>query len=194
MTLGQSRVAVFAKVPRLGHVKTRLGESIGTEAALECYTEMLESAIRATSGYPMELWFDEEPNADWASRGIALRRQSGNDLGERMLNALSDGVELIVGSDIPELNAEYVNRACGLLLESDVVIGPTEDGGYCLIGMRQPHPWLFQDIEWSTPRVFERTLSIAGQLRLSVSLLDTLWDVDDLDDYRRWMSMKSIRR
>ena len=88
----------------------------------------------------------------------------------------------VIGTDAPGVDAALVRSAFAALESADCVIGPAEDGGYYLIGLRQNHPTLFQDIEWSTPRVFEQTLAHASSAGLSIETLETLVDVDVLED------------
>jgi glycosyltransferase A (GT-A) superfamily protein (DUF2064 family) len=92
---------------------------------------------------------------------------------------------LAVGTDTPELTPDGVREAFERLESSDLVLGPARDGGYYLIGLRAPAPLLFRNIPWSTPRVLDRTLELARQLNLGVSLLPTLSDVDTLSDWTR---------
>ncbi len=184
------RVAVFARVPLLGKVKTRLAATIGPEAALTCYVQLLEKAIEATADFDTELWFDGDVGADWNERGLAIRQQSGRELGERMHAAFVDGVELVIGSDIPLISKEYIGQAFELLRNNDVVLGPTEDGGYCLLGMRHLHDELFHGISWSTSHVFDETVKICRRIGISCGVLSSLWDVDDYGDYQRWLDMQ----
>ena len=90
------------------------------------------------------------------------------------------------GTDIPTLTARYVEEALNALAEFDLVLGPVDDGGYCLIAMREPHPAVFDRIPWSTPRVLSETLDAARRLSLTVALREPLWDVDDAHDLQRW--------
>lgn len=184
------RVAVFAREPRLGSVKTRLASRIGEDRALACYIETLEIAIEAASGQTPEIWYEGQPVGSWIDRGLSLKQQSEGDLGTRMYKAFCDGVDIVIGSDIPLISAAYVEQAVNLLAKADVVLGPTEDGGYCLIGVQRPIPQLFRCISWSTHFVLDQTLQIASRLMLQVELLPTLWDIDDLSDYRRWTAVR----
>ena len=187
-----SRVAVFARAPELGRVKTRLAETLGEAAALEAYLELVEGTLRALEegAFCCELWMDGGYNRHvkrWQSDyGLAVFRQPEADLGARMLAALEAGAKVVVGTDIPVLDAAYVEEALSRLAQADVVLGPVEDGGYCLVGMRMPRPELFRSIAWSTDIVVEQTLSRAAAAGLDVALLETLWDVDDYSDYVRW--------
>ena len=186
------RVAVFVRVPELGKVKTRLARVLGEEAALDAYVELVEGTLGTleAGAFNCELWFDGEQDdylRRWQSDyGLPAFVQPKTDLGGRMLAALLAGAKVVVGSDIPVLDAAYVEEALARLARADAVLGPVEDGGYCLIGMNEPHPELFRSIEWSTGAVIEQTLSRAAAAGLSVALLDTLWDVDDHTDYVRW--------
>lgn len=195
MTSEGSRVAVFVRAPELGKVKTRLARVLGEPAALRAYVELVESTLGALEEgtFDCELWFDGPQNDHlrrWRSDHVLPAfKQPETDLGGRMLAAVTAGVKAVVGSDIPPLDAAYVEESLARLAGADVVLGPVEDGGYCLIGMNEPHPELFRSIEWSTDTVVEQTLSRAAAAGLDVALLDTLWDVDDHADYVRWRKM-----
>ena len=189
------RVAVFVRAPELGKVKTRLARSLGEAAALEAYLELVEGTLGALEegAFDCELWFDGPQNdhlRQWRSEHVlSAFKQPETDLGGRMLAAVAAGAKVVVGSDVPALDAAYVEEALATLARADAVLGPVEDGGYCLIGMKEPHPELFRSIEWSTNTVVEQTLSRAAAAGLDIALLDTLWDVDDYADYVRWRKM-----
>ncbi len=119
--------------------------------------------------------------------------QTGQDLGARMDAAirqtlLKKSVEsvILIGTDCPALTERYLDQAL-LALESgvDVVLGPAEDGGYVLVGMRRPIGAVFEDIPWGTERVMQRTLEALKAKELTYRLLDTLWDVDRPEDLAR---------
>ena len=183
---------MFARAPELGRVKTRLAETLGEAAALDAYVELVEGTLRALKegDFDCELWFDGAYNDHvkrWQSDyRLPVFRQPRADLGARMLAALEAGVKVVVGTDIPVLDAAYVEEALSRLTRADAVLGPVEDGGYCLVGMKAPRPELFRSIAWSTHTVVEQTLDRAAAAGLDVVLLDTLWDVDDHTDYLRW--------
>ncbi len=183
---------MFARAPELGRVKTRLAETVGAATALQTYVELVEGTLRALEGgaFDCELWFDGPHNDDvrrWQSDyNLPVFKQPRADLGERMLAALESGVKVVVGTDIPVLDAAYVEKALSTLAQADAVLGPVEDGGYCLVGMNAPHPELFRSISWSTDAVVEQTLSRGAAAGLDIALLDTLWDLDDYGDYVRW--------
>ena len=196
------RLAIFARVPVLGRVKTRLAATVGDESALRIYQALLARTLRELApgkgAFVPEIWVDGDVDAfsAWQRRNGAgggggvgdqafrLVAQAKGNLGQRMAAAFEDGVRVLVGTDIPRLTAGYVGTAVALLEAADLVVGPTEDGGYCLIGMNSPHARLFAGIPWSTPEVLSATLRAAGNLR--VELLEPLWDLDDSDDLVRW--------
>jgi rSAM/selenodomain-associated transferase 1 len=123
--------------------------------------------------------------------GSRLISQRGADVGERMDNSLRDLLELgaekavITGADIPDLTSLIIMEAFAALDHADIVIGPARDGGYYLIGMKAPHPELFQDIQWSTGSVFEETMRRIEKLRFTCASITTLSDLDTVEDYNR---------
>ena len=185
-------VAVLARSPERGAVKRRLAAALGEECAFTAHVELVESTLAAlrVGDFDCDLWFSGGANArlrDWGRRyGARLLEQPETDLGGRMLAALRGGAKLVVGTDVPDLSAEHVQAALDALQSADVVIGPVEDGGYCLIGMNSPRAALFEGIAWGGDDVCERTLAKAASLGLRVVTLETLWDVDDARDHRRW--------
>ena len=124
---------------------------------------------------------------EWRGRFPVFEQPKGG-LGTRMAAAFDAGVAVVVGSDIPKLDVDYVETALRALAGADLVLGPTEDGGYCLIAMNELHPELFVNIPWGTEAVLAATLRAAGSL--SVRTLDVLWDVDEAADWERWRSMR----
>lgn len=188
MTADSRRVAIFARAPVLGRVKTRLAHSVGEEAALATYRELLALTLDrlapGTGRFVPEIWIDGHRSTFASWQGFRIVEQPPGNLGERMEAAFEDGVSALVGTDIPLITAGYVERGLEALARADVVLGPTEDGGYCLVAMGGPHGRIFDGIPWSTPRVLEDTLVAARGL--SVELLDPLWDVDDVADLERW--------
>ena len=172
----------------IGTVKQRLAREIGDTEALRCYHALLHGALEATSGYSTTIWYEGKAEV-WAdiAPDHQLVAQPPGDLGHKMFIALKEGAKLVVGADIPLLTEAYIDGAIDYLLKShDLVIGPTEDGGYCLIGMNEPREYLFENISWGSDRVFEQTLSRAEELGMRVTLLPKLWDVDTSADYQRW--------
>lgn len=197
------RLQVFARPPVAGFVKTRLAATIGNDAALGVYRDLLLRTLRVAAVArragivsDVELWVapDAPPGAlaSWGEQhGFVLETQRGADLGERMQNAARSALEagspaIIVGTDAPDLDVEYLARASAALQAADAVIGPAEDGGYVLIGVARELA-IFDDMPWSTPAVLERTRERLRSVASRWTELPTLWDVDTAEDYDRMM-------
>jgi rSAM/selenodomain-associated transferase 1 len=188
------RIAVFAKAPVAGEVKTRLAALLGAAGAASLHAGLarraLATAVRSGLG-PVELWCAPDAADPFFAQcarefGVTLRRQEGADLGERMANAFADSTPLLViGSDCPALDAAHLLAAAQALSSHDVVIQPAEDGGYVLIGLSKPAPALFRGIEWSAPTVMARTRERIAASGLRCRELAALWDVDRPEDYAR---------
>lgn len=195
-----SSLIIFAKEPVAGNVKTRLAQSVGYDFAAEFYKMCAEQIFHQARLLPdsirREVYVaDEKISQDvrkWVPEMFTLRLQSGETLGERMLNAFrrifSEGASkaVLIGSDIPELTADDLSTAFTALDTVDVVLGPARDGGYYLIGLKSARPELFTDIPWSTASVLDRTLDIASRCNLKVRLLRELEDIDTIDQLLTW--------
>jgi rSAM/selenodomain-associated transferase 2/rSAM/selenodomain-associated transferase 1 len=195
-------LVVMARAPSDSRGKSRLMRDVPVHH-LELRRALLLDTIDAVGGVrPADLFVAFEPAAaesEFQSMvgGLAqLVPQHGETIGDRMRHVLAGlfargyTSAVIVGSDLPTLPGAYVNAAFDRLRDDciDVVIGPATDGGYYLIGVRAVSSRLFDSIPWSTPMVLARTLEIAEQLRLTVSLTPQWYDVDSVDDLRRVMA------
>ena len=196
---------VFTRVPEAGRVKTRLVPALGAEGALRVHRVLAERALQAAMavcatvpGVRCELWFDGDAQHRWLADmclrhpGLRTRGQVGSDLGARMHHALAAGCAdlavacdrgcagaVLFGTDCPGLDARYLEGAVRALAGgADLVLGPVEDGGYVLVGLRRPMPELFEGVPWSTPAVLATTLAIAARHALTVVQLPMQWDVD----------------
>lgn len=188
----QDVLLMFLKNPEQGQVKTRLAETIGAEKALEVYRQLLTLTKQATDDLhcAKQLWYSKFiPDKDqWSRSGYSRHVQSGVDLGERMKNAFKDAFAadfekvVIIGSDCANLSSEIIEQAFHALDKTEIVIGPSEDGGYYLLGMSSFYPVLFNNIAWSTSSVLNKTVSIAEENKLSLELLTTLNDIDTEKD------------
>lgn len=181
---------VFARGPVLGQVKTRLAAKIGDTAALALYRAFVDDACGLAASLAIArrvLAVAGEPSA-WeetaARHGMILEAQAEGDLGARMSAAIAahvaDGPVCIIGSDSPSLPGVLVREAWARLDGNDVVLGPSTDGGYWLIGARAPAPELFSGIAWSTPSVLTETLRRLDGKR--TALLPFWYDVDVAED------------
>lgn len=187
-------VAVFARAPVIGQVKTRLAQDLGAREALCVHRALLErtlAVVSAGAAWTAELWLAGDTDS-MGEVALPVLAQVDGDLGQRMCASARDIVArgswvVIVGCDCPVMSVAYIGQAIAALERGhDVVFGPAEDGGYALIGLRRSHPRLFDDIAWSTSSVLEQSLERAAELDLSVALLDMVWDVDTVEDWRRW--------
>lgn len=194
-------LVIFAKAPVPGQVKTRLCPPLTEDEAATLHgsfvIDMLERTKVATT--KLKLPFDRHlacaPSSTLVFFQIMEERQSvklidqvGDDLGARMQQTFATlfgkGYQqvFIVGTDVPSLPLDHYKQALALLNTHDVVLGPALDGGYYLIGLKQPQPELFTDIAWSTDRVLAATQEKAANLGLKVALLPSWRDVDTIDD------------
>ena len=194
------QLLVFARVPALGRVKSRLAAGVGQPAALAVYRELLAvtNAAIVEAGVPATVWLADtastEPTADetreWATHTVCC--QPEGDLGTRMTTAFAAafaagaGRVAIIGTDCPGLRASHLTQAFAALETADVVLGPATDGGYYLLGLRQPQPTPFANKTWSTDSVLADTLADAYRLGLRVALLPELRDVDNAEDLAAW--------
>ena len=197
-TANSVHLLLFARYPELGRVKTRLAAGIGDEAALAVYQELLAHTFAVTTNITAHktLWLAGPPVAPVALPEISNKYeqvyQSAGDLGQKMQAAFAHAfaagatAALIIGTDCPGLTPQLLTEAYALLATHDVVIGPAEDGGYYLLGMRELYVDLFANKSWSTDSVLAHTLADADRLGLQVAELPTLRDVDDIDDLRAW--------
>ncbi len=204
----QARILVFGKAPFPGLVKTRLAAAIGEDEAARSYAQWLEHHVVALIDYqlaPVELWVSPTKGHPLFTKlgdmpGISIVEQPEGNLGQRMRKAFQNSLAhccsvVLTGSDCPVMHPGYVERALETLAAGvDVVFGPAEDGGYVLVGQNCPHPSLFSEIPWSTKDVLHKTrLRLLAEHR-SWAELETLWDIDTVEDYRRWQAIRQLRQ
>jgi rSAM/selenodomain-associated transferase 1 len=188
-------LVIFARAPQLGRVKRRLAEAIGPLAAVRFYRRTLDRQIRTLSrDRRWTIWLFVTP--DQALNHPAWRRgnvrgQGQGDLGQRMkrpFRLLPPGPVVLVGSDIPAMRPQHIARAFAALGRHDLVFGPATDGGFWLVGARRSRPLphsLFAEVRWSTRHALADTLATVPP-GYTTGVADTLDDVDDADDLRRW--------
>lgn len=187
----QSRLVLFARFPIAGTCKTRLIPALGASGAARVHrllTERTMSTLRS-SGCPVTLAHTGASRADfirWLGTGFELVDQVEGDLTAKLLAMLYPAPVIFFGSDTPDLDERHVTAAIRGLESHDVVIGPAEDGGYYLIGLRHALPELFIDMPWSTAKVLPETLTRLERTRIEPLLLETLADCDRPEDLVRW--------
>ena len=187
------RVSVFARLPVAGEVKTRLIPALGAEGAARLYARLLAMTVAAVreSGLGFELRVTGgEPVMFRSIYGddVSVVHQGEGNLGARMGRV--DPPALIIGSDCPAMSAPLLKAAAGALADREVVIGPATDGGYYLIGFTRPVPFLFADMEWSTPGVFSETLARLARQQIAPAILPELSDIDTGEDLVRWPELQ----
>ncbi len=195
---------IFSKNPEYGKVKTRLAVTIGKEQTLFIYQKLIEHTIAVTKELSIDKtvfyseWIDKKDN--WEDEFYKKKIQSGTDLGERMKNAFkssfTEGYDkvVIIGTDCYELETQYILSAFSRLDNTDIVLGPAIDGGYYLLGMKKFNPALFENIDWSTDKVFNQTIVVCRKLNLSVSLLPELNDIDNEEDLKNYASLLFMKK
>jgi rSAM/selenodomain-associated transferase 1 len=200
---GLCALAVMTKAPRAGQVKTRLTPPLTPEeaAALNiCFLRDTTAAIASTAskGCARGIAVYTPVGAEGAYGGILpdefeLLPQRGDTFGERLSLATEDLLSLgfdsvcLIDSDSPTVPQQAFSEAAQILskMEDPLVLGPSDDGGYYLIGLKKLHRSLFKNINWSTERVLEQTIESARKIDLEVHLLPTWYDVDDRETLRR---------
>jgi uncharacterized protein len=196
----RQKLLVFARLPELGRVKTRIAAEIGHERALEAYSAMLADLLDRVGESNGETEVEIMWTASADATGADLRRvfgrrplamQTGATLGDRMCIAFSERVffhdaskVMAIGTDEPGIDRAILDCAFRLLDSLDWVVGPASDGGYYLIGCRAADffPEIFQEIEWSTPTVLDATLDKIRARGHTFALLPTRSDIDRVED------------
>jgi len=193
------RLLIFVKEPLLGQVKTRLAAEIGAEAACHVYRRCVEQTLERLVALRDEITLCVEPAEAmgrlqaWLGSAWPVQPQHGATLGERLAHAtdsaFADGMRrvIVIGTDSPWIDHLRIEEAFSAMERTDLVLGPTADGGYYLVGLAKSAPGLFRGISWSTSQVLDETLGKARALGLSVSLLPEGYDVDRLTDLQQWM-------
>jgi uncharacterized protein len=197
-----SIIQVFCKAPIAGQVKTRLMPALTAEQAMQVHIELTERLLKLlyeASLCPVQLWCSPSIEFDFFQQQaqkypLTLQPQTAGGLGKKMFHALSYGLQnfqqaILVGCDCPSLTADDFNQAIVALKQgADVVLAPTEDGGYSLIGVKQPQAVLLSDdkMAWGTAHVLARTRERIKQSSLKSHELRQQWDVDTAQDLARY--------
>jgi rSAM/selenodomain-associated transferase 1 len=192
-----SAIVIMAKAPTPNEVKTRLIPHLKPEMAALLYHNFLLDKIEQVKSVEKAKFFIAymPDNSESYFKKIApdfdLILQIGNDLGDRLgyvSNKLfNKGFKkvVILDSDTPNLPTEYIRKAIAGLRNSDIIIGPCEDGGYYLIGLKSPTTDIFKNIPWSTSNVANVTVKRAKEIGLKSSSLKYWYDIDTIDDLKR---------
>jgi len=187
----ESVLIIFVKNFIYGSVKTRLAKTAGDDKAMEIYKRLVHHTVSVAADlrYDKMVCYSEYVDVDDIfDKGFKKSVQHGDDLGERMHNAIDEAFKqgyrkvVIVGSDCIEITTAILNEAFAALSLTDLVIGPANDGGYYLLGMTTIHPALFTAKNWSTDNVYKQTMNDVTAIGLSCSFLPILTDIDEEKD------------
>lgn len=199
------RLLIFLKYPAPGQVKTRLASELGNEAAAEIYRASVELTLSRLEFFRRESVICVDPpeavekTRQWLEGSWQLCAQQGATLGDRLKaatrQAFAEGAKrvIVIGTDSPWLFPADIARAFETLEGADIALGPTEDGGYYLIGLSKDMPLVFDGIAWSSPTVFDETLARAQALQLRVRPLERGYDLDYAADVERFVTEESMR-
>ena len=196
-------LGIIFRTPEYGKVKQRLASETGHEIALSLYKEMLFTTIEnvlSLNNVDIYGFYDGRFPEDIAFRykRLVLIPQEGRDLGEKMYNAIvllhtkGYGRIALIGADSPDLPPDYISEAFSGLDSSDVVIGPSEDGGYYLIGMKKPVDFIFKEITWGSSEVFMRTIHILKRQGIPYFLLPKWYDIDNIESLKRYQNLSLL--
>ncbi|RME89157.1 MAG: glycosyltransferase [Planctomycetota bacterium] len=197
--MNKSILCVFVKYPEPGKVKTRLGEQIGMKNAAKAYQGMVEYFVHSlkVERLPFILYFTpvcrEDDFQKWLGRDLNYLPQVGDNLGQKLVYGFQRLYQkgfsrvMAIGSDTPTLPMDYLQWGLDFLGKSPMVIGPTLDGGYYLIGFQNASftPVVFSNIPWSTREVFSNTLEKCRKLGIFPEILPYWRDVDYADEWER---------
>lgn len=192
-------IAILAKAPVAGLAKTRLAPALGAQGAATLAVRMLDYAVAqavAAALGPVTVWATPDTTHPAFLRlqqqhGVALAVQGGGDIGQRMAAVFAASLAeqgiplLLMGSDLPGLNAAVLQQAAAALATHDAVLVPALDGGYGLIGLHRPAPQLFEGLAWSTPAVLAQTRQRMAAAGLRHAELPALADIDEPADLAR---------
>lgn len=193
-------VQIFAKPPVEGEVKTRLIPDLGAARATTVYRYCLAFTLDLiqSSALDYEVWLSEA-GEDPLLDGLDCRIQQGNDLGIRMHHALNHRLQthpndtvLLIGSDCLDLTVQHLNQAIEHLTTHDLVLLPSYDGGFAMIGCRVIDRSIFDDVLWSSPKVLQQTLTNTNKLGYRSHLLESVRDIDTLDDLNHYPALRKL--
>ena len=197
---GDHRLIVFAKAPVAGQVKTRLQPELTPVQSVALHRALVEHTLRvacALEALTVELWVSDS-HAWWGvleqRYAVPVFKQCGDDLGERMARASADALErsasvMIIGTDCPFITGDYLMRAWRQLAHHPAVLGPAEDGGYVLIGLRSACAAVFANVDWGNNTVLQQTRTNLQRAAINWIELDTLADIDRAEDLPRLQAL-----
>ncbi len=213
----KKRLMLFVRYPRAGQTKTRLIPTLGAAGAAQLQREMAEYLLHRLQQphWQLQVHFTGGTRLEmiaWLGNKLSYYAQVGEDLGDRLQYGFQQGFQpsqphpqthqlpipmLAIGADCIDLSADHVHQAFEALEHREIVLGPAQDGGYYLIGIRQFRPTLktlFDGIDWSSPHVLQQTQARIRQLGLSWAQLETLSDIDRPEDLVLWERVQMVSK
>lgn len=199
------QILVFAKFPEIGRCKTRLAKGLGERNTLRIYRALLDHTLAVVQSAPGlgVLCVDPDEHVtdgpQWAAGMDEYRAQGPGKLGEKLERAVRESFGkgarrvILMGCDCPQISKDSVVSSFQALEQHDVVLGPTTDGGYYLIGLKEDLPFLFREIPWSSGKVLTKTLNALNFHSLSYILLDKFSDVDTQADFDRVRHLEPLK-
>lgn len=191
----KNSLILFTKTAQICRVKTRMWPDLSYGECLRLHKVLTADAINKFSfnnNFNLIIYTTHTKTMQHIStRGITIKKQYGLDLGSRMSHAINQELTnsqqvVLIGSDCPTLNVNYINKAFKQLSTiNDVVLGPTKDGGYALIGMKKKKEYLFKNISWGTSNVFTQTLQAASNNGCNIKSLAVVSDIDTIKDLQQ---------
>ncbi|MGO8878002.1 MAG: TIGR04282 family arsenosugar biosynthesis glycosyltransferase [Desulfomonilaceae bacterium] len=196
-----ARIIVFTRYPEPGRTKTRLIPLLGAKGAATLQGKLTEQVVSVVKRFSrscnvsMEIRYNGgcvDLMSQWLGDDLLYRRQTGVGLGAKMYQAFQDAFEegcarvVVIGADILGISESILGGALDCLAEHDLVLGPANDGGYYLLGLRAPQPELFREISWGSGEVLRETVELAREFGLSLGFVKALDDVDRPDDIHKF--------
>ena len=203
-TSNRPTILLFIKIPKPGFVKTRLAKSLGDDGACAIYRQLVAHTLsQIPADWPLRIHFapseSQQEMTTWLGAQYNFVPQPDGDLGHRLQVACEQAFAekeaagvILLGGDCPGLTTAHLNQCAQHLHSEKPVIGPSEDGGYWLLGLPSPNPELFQNIAWSTPQVLPATLALLEKKGTPPLHLETLFDVDDQGSYQKALEQELL--
>lgn len=202
MANDKNKLLIFTRSPVLGEVKTRLQPDYSQEQSLALHKKLLLNTLELSkklNNVDIELCCTPNRNTlfflDCENNfPVMLSNQEGDDLGERMAFSLSVALQtcekvIIIGTDCPDIDEDYIEQAVQALDSVDAVIGPAADGGYVLLGLRKFSAGLFSGISWGSDKVLAETRNALNELAWSYKELSIMHDIDRAKDLLRYKDL-----
>ncbi len=185
---------IFVRVPELGKVKTRLAHDVGDHKALAIYKALLAHTRKIALSIDADRYLyyhNAIANDDWSDIDFIKKVQISGDLGDKLKQAFSYVSQrsekvIVIGSDCAQLQSDHINQSFSKLDDHDTVIGPSLDGGYYLLGTKDYQAEIFENIEWSTDKVYHQTIAKIQHSNLSVGHVEALSDIDHKADWDQY--------